>query len=233
MKVVAAVFARGGSAGVPDKNLRTLGGRTLVARAVSDAAACSGVDRVIVSTDSERIAEEGERAGAEVPWLRPAELSTGTAREWHAWQHLLRWLDDRGELPDRLLVVPCTAPLRALEDLERCIEASRDPDIDVVLTVTAARRNPWFNMVRLDADGNVRLVNEPSERIHRRQDAPSVHDVATVAFVARPSYVLSATSLYDGTVRAVQVPEERGVDIDTETDLAFAEFLLARRGGRG
>ncbi len=232
MTTIGAIFARGGSAGVPDKNLRMLGGRTLVARAVADARACAGVDRVIVSTDSERIAEEAAAAGAEVPWLRPAELSTGTAREWDAWQHLLRWLDDRGELPDRLLVVPCTAPLRAVDDLERCLEASRAPEVDVVLTVTEARRNPWFNMVRLDAHRNATLVNEPPERIHRRQDAPPVHDVATVAFVARPTYVLSATSLYDGTVRAVEVPDERGVDIDTEVDLAFAEFLLARREGR-
>lgn len=229
MSVVAAVFARGGSQGVPDKNLRLLGGRTLVDHAVSQARACTSVDRVLVSTDSPRIAAEAERAGAEVPWLRPPELSTDTAREWDAWQHLIDWLETSGTLPELLLVVPCTAPLRSVEDLERCVEAARRPGVDVVITVAEAHRNPWFNMVSVDDAGRARLVNEPARRIHRRQDAPPVYDVGTVAFAARPGYVSSATSLYDGVVQAVVVPQERCLDIDTETDLAFAEFLLARR----
>jgi N-acylneuraminate cytidylyltransferase len=228
------VFARGGSVGVPDKNLRELRGVPLVARAVADARACPGVERVVVSTDSERIAEVARAAGAEVPWLRPAHLATDTAREWDAWQHLLAWLgDEPGGLPDRLLVVPCTAPLREVADLERCLEASREPGTDVVLTVAPAHRNPWFNMVTVDADGRARLVCEPPERIHRRQDAPPVYDVGTVAFVADPSYVIRATSLYDGVVRAVTVPVERSIDVDTEVDLALAELLLARRAADG
>lgn len=231
MNVIAAVFARGGSKGVPDKNLRHLAGRPLVALAIEQALSVAGVGRVIVSTDSEEIAAVARECGAEVPWLRPAELSSDTAREWDAWQHMLAWLEDRGETPDRLLVVPCTAPLRLVEDLERCVEAAADPDVDIVLTVTESHRNPWFNMVALDDDGRARLVMEPPERIHRRQDAPKVHDVGTVAFVAKPSYVKSATSLYDGVVRAVEVPAERNLDIDTEVDLAFAELLIERRSG--
>lgn len=233
MKVIAAVFARGGSKGVPDKNLRLLGGRTLVARAVEQALACEGIDRVVVSTDSREIADEALAAGAEVPWMRPPELSGDTAREWDAWQHLIGWLDERGETPDRLLVVPCTAPMRSVEDLERCVRAALVPGIDVVITVSPAHRNPWFNMVRMDTDGTVSLVVEPPERIHRRQDAPPVFDVGTVAFVVDPAYVRSADSLYDGRVVAVEVPTERSLDIDTETDLAFAEFLLARRSEGG
>ena len=233
MKVVAAVFARGGSKGVPDKNLRLLHGRPLVAHAVGQAAACPGVERVLVSTDSPEIAAAASAAGAEVPWLRPPELSDDTSREWDAWQHLLAWLDERGETPDRLLVVPCTAPLRTVGDLARCVDAAQVPGVDVVITVTPGHRNPWFNMVTVGHDGAARLVMEPRERIHRRQDAPPVFDVGTVAFVVDPTYVKSATSLYDGRVIAVEVPAERSLDIDTETDLAFAEFLIARRRDLG
>jgi N-acylneuraminate cytidylyltransferase len=229
--VVAAVFARGGSKGVPSKNLRLLGGVPLVARAVEQAAAVAGVERVILSTDSEEIAAVGRSAGAEVPWLRPDHLSTDTAREWDAWQHLLGWLDESGGLPDRFLVAPCTAPLRTVEDLDRCVAAA-EPGVDVVITVTEARRNPWFNMVTVDATGDAHLVLEPPQRIHRRQDAPSAFDVGTVAFVSDPRYVRSASSIYDGRVRAVEVPPERALDIDTELDLALAELLLARREGR-
>ena len=128
-------------------------------------------------------------------------------------------------------MVPCTAPLRQVDDLERCLAASEEPGVDIVITVTPAHRNPWFNMVTVGADGAVHLVNEPEQRIHRRQDAPPVHDVGTVAFVARAAYVATATSLYDGTVRAVEVPAERSLDIDTEVDLALAELLLSRRTG--
>lgn len=228
-EVVGAVFARGGSVGVVGKNLRLLDGRPLVAHAVEHALAVAGVDRVLLSTDSPEIAEAGRAAGAEVPWLRPAELSTSTAREWDAWKHLLRWLDDRQERPELLLVAPCTAPLRLPSDLERCLDAGRDPRVDVVITVAEAHRNPWFNMVTLSPEGDARLVLEPPERIHRRQDAPRVYDVGTVGFVARPAFVLSSGSLYDGVVRAVEVPVERSIDIDTEVDLALAELILARR----
>ncbi len=225
MDVIAAVFARGGSQGVPGKNLQEIGGRSLVARAVDDAFACAGIDRVIISTDDQDIADAAAVAGAEVPWLRPAALATADAREWDAWQHLLTWLDERGELPDRLLVVPVTAPLRRVSDLERCIDLSAEPGVDVVLTVTAARRNPWFNMVTLDGAGRARLVNEPEQRIHRRQDAPEVYDVGTVAFVTVPRFVLQSTSLYDGEVRAVEVDPATAIDIDTPFDLALARAI--------
>lgn len=231
MKVVAGVFARGGSKGVPGKNLRLLGGRTLVDRAVSQALACEGIDRVVVSTDDERIAEEARAAGGEVPWMRPADLSGDTAREWDAWQHMLGRLAEQGDEFDALLVVPCTAPLREVSDLQRCLDAARDPDVDAVITVSESHRNPWFNMVRLDGRGHARLVLEPPERIYRRQDAPVVHDVGTVAFVVKTPFVMSATSLYDGVVDSVVVPVERGLDIDTEFDLALAELILSRREG--
>lgn len=229
MRVVGAVFARGGSKGVPGKNLRLLAGKPLVTRAIEQALACGRVDRVILSTDSAEIAEVGRAAGAEVPWLRPADLAEDTSREWDAWKHLINWLAGEGDEPDRLLVVPCTAPLRDVTDLELCLDAAEDPGVDIVMTVNEAHRNPWFNMVTIDDQGAARLVLEPKQRIHRRQDAPPVFDVGTVAFVAKPAYVLQASSLYDGRVRAVEVPPEHNLDIDTELDLAFAEFLLARR----
>ncbi len=229
MGVIAAVFARGGSQGISRKNLQEVGGRSLVARAVDDARACRGIERVIVSTDDPDIAEAAAAAGAEVPWLRPAALATSEAREWDAWQHLLGWLDERGELPDRLLVVPATAPLRRVEDLERCLAVAAEPGVDVVLTVSPAHRNPWFNMVTLDDEGRARLVNEPAQRIHRRQDAPAVFDVGTVAFVADARYVLRATSLYDGEVRAVEVDVATAIDIDTPEDLAIARAIHGLR----
>lgn len=231
MSVIAAIFARGGSKGVANKNLRTVGNQSLVERAIRQALAVPEVGRVILSTDSPRIAEVGVAAGAEVPWLRPDSLASDTAAEWDAWKHLESWLREGGGEPDRILVVPCTAPLRDPDDLARCIRASGEPGVDVVITVSRANRNPWFNMVTLGDDGEVRLVNEPVGRIHRRQDAPVVYDMATVGYVVRPAYLRSASSLFEGTVRAVVIPPERALDIDTELDLKLAQLSVEEAGG--
>ena len=229
MDVIAAVFARGGSKGVPRKNLRRLGGCSLVELAIRHAQGCSGVERVIVSTDDDEIADVALRAGAEVPWLRPAELADDSAREWEAWRHLVSWMSEVGPLPSVLLVAPCTAPLRLSSDLDLCVEACMEPGVDVAITVTESSRSPWFNMVTLDPLGNASLVLEPESPISRRQDAPKTFDVGTVGFAVRPSFVMSNDAIYGGTVRAVPVPRERSLDVDDELDLVIAEALLARR----
>jgi N-acylneuraminate cytidylyltransferase len=97
---------------------------------------------------------------------------------------------------------------------------------DVVITVTAAHRSPYFNMVKDNPDGSVGLVNPPPMAISRRQDAPAVFDIATVCYVANPAFVMTHNGLFQGRVRAVHVPNERAIDIDTLLDFQMAECLL-------
>ncbi len=229
--VVAFVFARGGSKGLPDKNLRPLGGKPLVAWAIETARASGHIDRVVLSTEDQRIAEVGRAHGAEVPFLRPAELAGDEAPEWLAWRHAIDALESvPGARPiDAFVSLSPTAPLRAVEDVDRCIETFLAADCDIVITATPARRNPYFNMVVRDADGAAALAAQPQRKIHRRQSAPEMFDMTTVAYVARPGFIRAADDIFDGRVRAVVVPPERAVDIDTELDLRFAEFLLQSR----
>ena len=228
--IVAGVFARGGSKGVPDKNLRVVGGQSLIQRAVMQAKEVRHVRRVLCSTDSQRIADEAAKYGAEVPWLRPAELAQDTSREWDSWCHMVRYLRDHGDDPKYLMAVPCVAPLRTLEDLNKCTDLAASSGADVIMAVSDAHKNPWFNMVTInETTSQVRLVNEPAQRIYNRQAAPQVYDVSTVAFIIKCDYLLQATSIYDGETRAVILPKTHCVDIDTEDDIAYAEFLLARR----
>lgn len=230
MKAVALVCARGGSKGVPGKNLRLLGGRTLIARAIEQALAPTRVNRVIVSTDSEEIARAARDAGAEVPFVRPAALARDESPEWLVWRHALEWLRaSEGRYPDALLVVPPTAPLRMVDDLDRCLDEFQQGGAEVVITVTDAHRNPYFNMVTVRPDGTVALVIPPDRAIGRRQDAPAMFDIATVAYVADPSFVMTRDNLFAGRVRAVTVPPERALDIDTPLDLRIAECLLGFR----
>ena len=232
LHIVALICARGGSKKLPGKNARPLGGQPLISRAVGQARLLSRVSRVLVSTDSKEIADLALAAGAEVPFLRPAELAQDNSPEWLVWRHALKFLQESGgAFPDALFVVPTTAPLRALSDLERCLDAFERGDADVIITATDANRNPYFNMVTLNADGTVRLVIPPEKRVFRRQDTPVIFDVTTVAYVARPEFVMSQEGIFEGRVRQVYVPPERAIDIDTLLDFQIAECLLSMQQG--
>jgi CMP-N-acetylneuraminic acid synthetase len=228
----ALVCARSGSKGLPGKNVRRLAGKPLIGWAIEQALAVSSVSRVIVSTDSEEIAAVAREHGAALPFLRPAELARDETPEWQVWQHALRFLHDQeGCLPAGLVVVPPTAPLRSSMDIERCIAAFEDGRADIVITVTDAHRNPYFNMVAVDADDNARVVMAVDRQPARRQDAPVVYDMATVAYVACPEFVVAHHGLFEGVVRSVYVPRARALDIDTLLDFRIAECLMNSGAG--
>ena len=225
---IGLICARGGSKGVHRKNLCLLAGKPLVGWAIEVAQNCPSLDRVVVSTEDSEIAEVARRFGAEVPFVRPAEFAEDNSPELAVWQHALRTLASaEGRLPEVMVNIPTTSPLRAIEDVEACIAELLKFEADLCLTVRSAQRNPYFNMIRLN-DGWASVVITPPTATFRRQDAPTVYDITTVAYAARSEYVLRTHSLLEGRVRAVVVPEERALDIDSELDLAFAEFLKSR-----
>ena len=234
MNIVALICARGGSKGLPGKNIRPLAGVPLIAWSIRQAQAVPRISRVIVSTDSEEIAAVARKAGAEVPFMRPVELAQDNSPERSVWRHALEYLKaNEGAYPDVLLVVPATAPLRLPEDLERCLDEFAQGDVDTVITVAEPHRNPYFNMVKARADGGVELVIPPVDGIlTRRQDAPDVYDMTTVAYVTAPDFVMRADTIFAGRVRAVRIPVERAVDIDTLMDFRVAECLLQYRDER-
>jgi CMP-N-acetylneuraminic acid synthetase len=227
MNTVAFIFARGGSKGLPGKNIRLLGGKPLIAWSIEHALAVKQINRVIVSTDSDEIAELAKHHGAEVPFMRPAELAGDNSPEWLAWRHALNYLkESTGALPEVMVSVPTTAPLRLSIDIENCLDEYKKGDADIVITVTDAHRNPYFNMVKTNADGTLGLVNPPQSTISRRQHAPVVYDMATVCYVANPVFVMTHNSTFEGRVKAVHVPTERAIDIDTLLDFQIAEAIL-------
>lgn len=222
MKTFAFVFARGGSKGLPGKNIRSLGGMPLLAHSI-----CAGfeasADQVFVSTDAPDIAEVARAYDAQVI-DRPPELATDSASEWLAWQHAIQHVRGKGMDFDVFLSLPATAPLRSREDVKLCLQAL-DEETDVVVTVSPAARSPFFNMVIRDANGSSRVVLGDA-RYKRRQDAPEVYDMTTVAYVTRPNFVMRTTGLFQGRVRSVVVPKERAVDIDDAVDFLVAEALF-------
>ena len=230
MSIWAAVFARGGSKGLPGKNLKALGGLPLVVHSIRVGLEIPGVSGVLCSTDSEEIRTVAEKHGATVPFLRPAELAEDDSPEWLSWKHLAQHLIEAGASPEDLLVsLPPTAPLRTVADVESAITKYLTSGADVVVSYTPAARSPWFNMVSEGSDGFLRTVIETDgDAVSRRQDAPKVFDLATVVYVTTLGFVLGADSLFAGKAAGVEVPAERAIDIDTQLDFDIAEFLFDR-----
>ncbi|MHC8355014.1 acylneuraminate cytidylyltransferase family protein [Pseudomonas sp. LB3P81] len=227
MSVYAFIFARGNSKGLPGKNIKSLGGVPLLGHSIQIAQQVSTITKIFVSTDSDEIAAVAESYSVEVI-RRPEQLASDTAPEWLAWRHAIEYLHDRGEHFDLFVSLPATSPLRSVEDVSKCI-ASADENTDVVVTVTPASRSPYFNMLVRDEKGFSHLVCSSSD-VHRRQDAPEVYDMTTVAYVARPSFILDKQNIFSGRVKSVIIPKERAVDIDDIYDFKMAEMLLANLG---
>jgi N-acylneuraminate cytidylyltransferase len=233
VNTAACIFARGGSKGLPGKNIRDFAGRPLIGWAIEQALALSTVVEVFVSTDSVEIAEISRKYGASVPFIRPSQLATDDSPEWMAWRHMLNFLLERdGKLPDAMLSVPTTAPLRSVSDIQRCIDAFELGATDAVITVTDSHRNPYFNMVKLDSLGFANVVIADNSGINRRQESPSVFDMTTAAYVVNAEFIMEHSGIFEGRVKAVHLPKERAIDIDTLLDFEYAEFLFQRNASK-
>lgn len=223
--VTAFIFARGGSKGIPDKNISLLCGKPLIAYSIDSALNSSYVDKVIVSTDSEKIAQVAREYGAEVPFIRPANLAMDNSSEWLAWQNALDYMNNNGQMTEIFLSVPATAPLRLPRDLDACVDKLVDGSFDIVVTVKNTTRSPYFNMLKLDGN-NAAIAIVADKPIVRRQDAPVLYDMTTVAYAAKSSFIQSHSGIFDGSVGLVVIPEERAIDIDTYFDFKIAELLI-------
>ena len=227
MRTLAFIFARGGSKGVPRKNVRQLGGKPLLGHALSIANKTREIERSFVSTDCDEIASVAKSYGATVI-ERPSELAQDNSPEWFAWRHAIEWVKARVGSFERLVSLPATAPLRLVEDVETCLDAL-DEKTDAVLTMTPAQRSPWFNMVKVNDTGCLTILVDENKEIFRRQDSPIAYDLTTLAYVIKPDFIMNNDNLWQGQVRGVVIPQERAIDIDTEFDFKIADYLMRER----
>jgi N-acylneuraminate cytidylyltransferase len=225
----AFIFARGGSKGLPGKNLRVLNGKSLLRRAIETCQATPEIGRVVVSTEDKDIAAAAKSLGADVPFVRPSELAKDESPELEAWKHALLTLQDiEGQMPETLVSVPTTAPLREPKDLSNCLELYERTSADLVITSAVSPHNPYFNLFELSNTGEVSVPMLPKGNAFRRQNVPQVHFITPICYVAKTSYILECQNLFEGKVRSHVVETERAVDIDTMVDFEFAEYLLNR-----
>lgn len=228
MSTIASICARGGSTGLPGKNIKPLHGRPLIAHTIAQALACTRIGRVFVSTDDPAIAEVARAAGAEVPFLRPAELATASAPKLPVIRHLVESVEALGVEVTRIVDLDPTSPLRRVQDIDACLDLL-DADTDVVITGYPAEKNPYFNMVETRPDGSIGLVKPLPGGVAARQQAPAVYAMNASVYVWH-RYTLAPT-LWDGRVKLHVMPRERSIDIDTPIDFRLIELLMAESGG--
>ena len=223
MKTFAFIFARGGSKGLPGKNLLNIGGKPLLAHSIMIAKDIDRISRIFVSTDSKEIADVGIKYGAEII-NRPSELAQDDSPEWDSWLHAVKWLEDSGEFFDCFISLPTTAPLRSKSDVIKCIDLL-DKQTDIVVTISESSRSPYFNMVKKDKN-YIKLLINSEKSYSRRQDTPQIFDMTTVAYVTRPNFIKNNNKIFDGRVKASLVPKGRAIDIDDEIDFRMAELMM-------
>jgi len=226
MTSYAFVFARGGSKGVPGKNIKPLLGKPLIQYSIEVALQTSGIDKVFVSTDDNDIAKLSRSVGA-IVIDRSVELAQDDSPEWLAWKHAVSWVRERYGEFEEFISLPATSPLRSVKDVESAILRKSNVGADICIAITPANRSPYFNMVKESGNNLIELVNQPTNSISRRQDAPEVFDITTVVYVANVEFILKNNNLFDGMVTSIEVPKHRAVDIDDIYDFNFAESILS------
>ncbi|HYE86311.1 MAG TPA: acylneuraminate cytidylyltransferase family protein [Vicinamibacterales bacterium] len=234
MKVLGIITARGGSKGVPGKNLKPLGGKPLLAYTV-EAALDTALDRLILSTDDPKIADAGRALGCEVPFMRPAELARDETPHLPVVQHAVKWLIDHDRYQaDAVVILQPTSPLRSAIDISGALRMLELSGADSVVSVTevSAHAHP-SRMLRVDAAGDATLfvTGEPVRmRVNRRQDMPPVWLMNGAVYACRTHVLFDAEpSLYGNRVVAYPMPADRAISIDSFEDWADAEAALARQ----
>jgi CMP-N,N'-diacetyllegionaminic acid synthase len=228
---VALITARGGSKGLPGKNLREIGGKPLIAWSIEAARGCARLSRVLVSTDSEEIADVARRYGAEVPFLRPAELAGDESPHILTSEHAITWLDAQPDgRPEYTLLLQPTSPLRSVADIEAALGLADTHGAPAVVSVCEAKPHPYKTYART-ADGTLTDFVPNPVVYRRRQDLPPAFYDNGAIYLNRTSDLLrDRTYIPAGTVPYV-MPAERSLDIDSEFDAMVADFLLRQSSG--
>lgn len=226
MKTLYIIPARGGSKGIPGKNIKPFLGKPLILHAIDQARAAGADDTdICVSTDSEEIRKTVEDYGLKVSFMRPAVLATDTAGTYEVLLHALDFYEARGIRYDTVVLLQTTSPLRRPEDIRGAVELL-SPEADMVVSVCEAATNPYYNAYETDPEGNLH-ISKGDGRYTRRQDAPKVWEYNGAVYAMRADSLRKMHYSEFPVRRPYVMPAERSVDLDTPADWIRAELLAS------
>jgi CMP-N,N'-diacetyllegionaminic acid synthase len=229
--ILCTICARGGSKGVKNKNIRDLAGKPMIAYTIEVAKSSGLFDHIVISTDSDIIASTAQQFGAEVFFKRPEQLSSDTAAKLPVIQHAFRESEQYyGERFTALVDLDATSPLRNFEDLLGAWNSFKMGGFDNLITAMPSRKSPYFNLVETDEKGRVHLSKQLPNHIVRRQDAPKCYDMNASIYIWTRDSLLNSDRVIGSNTGLYVMPEERSIDIDTELDFQFVNFIMLKRG---
>ena len=233
MTVLCVIGARGGSEGLPGKNIKLLLGKPLIVWTIEAALLTQEIDRVVISTDSKEIATISKKAGAQVPFIRPKELSGSEVGKFQVWKHALdqceNYYDEEYEI---YLDLDCTNPLRDVNDISNVIyqfRNSRKNKVDAIFSVCEARKNPYFNMLEKDRRGAMRMSKTKGQTVIARQNAPKVFEHVASIYAIDPVYIKKENHLLSGHAEGYDIGIEKSLDVDSNFDFCLVEYLMKKK----
>jgi len=229
LKVLAVITARGGSKGIPRKNIKDLAGKPLIAWTIEAAKGSVLLNDFLVSTDDQEIADISRQFGAPVPFLRPPELATDTATSMAVVQHALVWMkENEGKTYDALMILQPTSPLRTSEDIDGCIEKMRQTDCDSVMAMYRLSDLSLKKLKILDEDKILPVVEDEGPQTTMRQLAKPLYKRNGCAYLTKVGFI-DQGDLFGKDSRAYIMSEDRSADINTPLDFEIADFLMRRK----
>lgn len=224
-QILCTICARGGSKGLPNKNLLKIGDKSLIGHTLTQAKAIDAIDCIIVSSDSNEILKEGEIYAADILLQRSAKLASDNAGKIDAIIDCLNHAESNlNKHFDYVIDLDVTSPLRNLIDIENCLEFTKDQGFKNLITVTNSKKNPYFNQIEITNEGP-QLVKS-GHNIKGRQSAPKVYDMNASIYVWSRDFLINEKTLFSRDTIVYDMPEERSLDIDNELDFKIVKHLI-------
>ena len=229
MKPICIIAARGGSKGVPGKNMRIINSKPLIAHTVHKAIKSKFFSHVIVSTENKKIAAISKKYGAEVPFIRPKKYATDTATAGDVLNHAIKKLYSLGYNFETVVNLDCTVPFLRIKDIKGTVKLLKKKKCDFVVGVYRQHLNPYYNIVELNSKGFVKLVKPVKKFLRTRQESPKVYQVnGLLTFNAKT--ILDKKTHYSNSSKTIiyEIPIESGVMIDTEFEFEIVKSMFKK-----
>jgi len=226
---MALITARGGSRGMPRKNVLSLAGKPLIAWSVEAALKSRRIERTIISTDDPEIADIAKKCGAEVPFMRPPELAGDNVRHMPVVRHAVKWMEQNGNyIPDYVMLLQPTSPLRNVEDIENTIRLAEEKKPDAVISVKEIETHPFYSR-EITGDGFIRDFPGITQGELIRQEIPDAYTENGSIYLVKRNVILEQESLIPRNSLAYIMPKCRNIDIDTEWEFRLAELIILNK----